>query len=39
MANAQTIQEGVNTLVVNVRMPSGPVKVSFFGRHGDQQGQ
>jgi hypothetical protein len=31
MANAQTIQEGVNTLVVNVRMPSGPVKVSFFG--------
>jgi hypothetical protein len=31
MANAQTIQEGANTLVVSVPMPSGPVKVSFFG--------
>ena len=31
MQNAQTIQEGENTLVVTVPMPSGPVKVSFFG--------
>jgi hypothetical protein len=27
----QTIQEDVNTLVVMARMPSGAVKVSFFG--------
>lgn len=32
MADSQTIQEDRNTLVVNVGMPSGPVKVSFFGR-------
>jgi hypothetical protein len=31
MATSHTIQEDRNTLVVNVRMPSGPVKVSFFG--------
>jgi hypothetical protein len=31
LANAKTIQEGINTLVVSVPMPSGPVKVSFFG--------
>ena len=31
MAQAQTIQEDTNTLVVNAAMPSGPVKVSFFG--------
>jgi hypothetical protein len=29
--NAQTIQEDENTLVIAVPMPSGPVKVSFFG--------
>ena len=28
---AQTIQEDANTLVLNVSMPSGLVKVSFFG--------
>jgi hypothetical protein len=28
---AQTIQEDENTLVVTVQMPTGPVKVSFFG--------
>jgi hypothetical protein len=28
---ARTIQEDKNTLVVEVSMPSGPVKVSFFG--------
>lgn len=31
MANARTIQEHPNTLVVTVSMPSGPVKVSIFG--------
>jgi hypothetical protein len=31
LANAQTTQEEPNTLVVNVPMPSGLVKVSFFG--------
>lgn len=31
MRDAQTIQEGENTLVVSTPMPSGPVKVSFFG--------
>ena len=31
MRNARTIQESENTLVVVVPMPSGPVKVSFFG--------
>jgi hypothetical protein len=31
MPNAQTIQEGENTLVVVAPMPSGPVTVSFFG--------
>ncbi|MFZ0423498.1 MAG: nucleotidyl transferase AbiEii/AbiGii toxin family protein [Xanthobacteraceae bacterium] len=31
MAAAQTVQEAENTLVVIVTMPSGPVKVSFFG--------
>lgn len=31
MAHAQTIQEDLNTLVVSAPMPSGPVKVSFFG--------
>lgn len=31
MAHAQTIQEDENTLVVLARLPSGPVKVSFFG--------
>jgi predicted nucleotidyltransferase component of viral defense system len=31
MKGAQTLQEGVNTLVVTASMPSGPVKVSFFG--------
>jgi Nucleotidyl transferase AbiEii toxin, Type IV TA system len=31
MRNAQTIQEDENTLVVMAPMPSGPVKVSFFG--------
>jgi hypothetical protein len=29
--NASTIQEEKNTLVLSVPMPSGPVKVSFFG--------
>ena len=28
---AQTLQEDKNTLVIDVSMPSGPVKVSFFG--------
>jgi Nucleotidyl transferase AbiEii toxin, Type IV TA system len=31
MRNAQTIQEDQNTLVVIVPLPSGPVKISFFG--------
>jgi hypothetical protein len=31
MAEAPTIQEEKNTLVVNAAMPSGPVKVSLFG--------
>jgi predicted nucleotidyltransferase component of viral defense system len=31
MRKAQTVQEEVNTLVVMAAMPSGPVKVSFFG--------
>jgi hypothetical protein len=31
MRDAQTIQEDENTLVVNAPMPSGPVKISFFG--------
>ena len=31
MHDAQTIQEDENTLVVIAQMPSGPVKVSFFG--------
>jgi hypothetical protein len=31
IANASTIQEDANTLVVSVPMPSGAVKVSFFG--------
>jgi hypothetical protein len=31
MRNAQTVQEDENTVVVNVPMPSGPVRVSFFG--------
>jgi len=31
MATAQTIQEGANTLIVGVQMPSGSVRVSFFG--------
>jgi hypothetical protein len=31
MRNARTIQEDENTLVIGVSMPSGPVKVSFFG--------
>ena len=31
MRDARTIQEDENTLVVTVAMPSGPVKVSFFG--------
>jgi len=31
MAEAPAIQEERNTLVVNAAMPSGPVKVSFFG--------
>src|SRR3954447_15450553 len=29
--NARTIQEDENTLVMGVSMPSGPVKISFFG--------
>ena len=31
MRNANAIQEEENTLVINAPMPSGPVKVSFFG--------
>jgi hypothetical protein len=31
LKDAETIQEDVNTLVVRVTMPSGSVKVSFFG--------
>jgi Nucleotidyl transferase AbiEii toxin, Type IV TA system len=31
MRDAQTIQEAENTLVVIAAMPSGPVKLSFFG--------
>ena len=31
MRSAQTLQEDPNTLVVIAKMPSGPVKVSFFG--------
>jgi hypothetical protein len=31
MHDAQTIQEDENTLVVIAKMPSGPVKVAFFG--------
>ena len=31
MAQARTIQEDRNTLVVDAAMPAGPVKVSFFG--------
>lgn len=31
LAKATVIQEEVNTLVVSVAMPTGPVKVSFFG--------
>jgi Nucleotidyl transferase AbiEii toxin, Type IV TA system len=31
MRDARTIQESENTLVVDVPMPSGAVKVSFFG--------
>ena len=31
MADAEAIQEDENTLVLMVPMPSGPVKVSFFG--------
>ena len=31
MPAAQTVQEAENTLVVVATMPSGPVKVSFFG--------
>jgi hypothetical protein len=31
MAQARTIQEDRNTLVVNAAMPAGPVRVSFFG--------
>jgi len=31
MRGAQTVQEAENTLVVAAPMPSGPVKVSFFG--------
>jgi hypothetical protein len=31
MRAAATIQEGINTLVVDVSMPSGSVKLSFFG--------
>jgi Nucleotidyl transferase AbiEii toxin, Type IV TA system len=32
--DAHTIQEEKNTLVLSVPMPSGPVKVSFFGGRG-----
>ena len=31
LADADTIQEAENTLVVSATMPSGPVKVSWFG--------
>ena len=31
LEHAETVQEGPNTLVVRVAMPSGSVKVSFFG--------
>jgi hypothetical protein len=31
MRGVQTVQESENTLVVAAQMPSGPVKVSFFG--------
>jgi len=31
MRDAQTVQEDPNTLVVTAKMPSGPVKMSFFG--------
>ena len=31
MANVRAIQDVTNTLVVNAAMPSGPVRVSFFG--------
>ena len=31
MPDARTIQESENTLVVDVPMPSGSVKISFFG--------
>ncbi len=31
MPDARTIQESENTLIVEAAMPSGPVKVSFFG--------
>jgi hypothetical protein len=34
MHNARTTQESENTLVVVASMPSGPVKVSFFGSLG-----
>ena len=30
-SHAQSIQEDENTLVLSVPMPSGPVKISFFG--------
>src|SRR5262249_33015274 len=32
MRDARTVQETENTLVIDARMPSGPVKVSFFGK-------
>ncbi len=32
LREAKTLQEDENTLVVSVKMPSGPVKISFFGR-------
>jgi hypothetical protein len=31
LADADVIQEGINTLVVNALMPAGPVKLSLFG--------
>lgn len=31
MRDARTVQEDPNTLVIMVEMPSGPVKVSYFG--------
>jgi hypothetical protein len=31
MRDAAVVQEAENTLVVNARMPAGPVQVSFFG--------